>query len=529
MKKAVIYARYSSERQNEQSIAGQVEVCTEWAKNNDIEIIHVYHDEALTGKTDKRPDFQRMIKEAKTGKFDYILVYKLDRFARNRYDSAIYKAQLKKSNVRVISAMENIADGPEGIILESVLEGMAEYYSANLSQNVLRGMHQRAEQAKHLGGPAPLGYKIDKDKNYVIDEHTAPIVKRIFEMYADGDTIKDIIAHLNDSGYTTLKGKQFTRNSFNTILRNKKYIGVYESMGMEIQNAVPKIIDEELFYKVQNKLHQNKRSPASNKSDVDFYLTGKLFCGKCGSNMVGDSGTSHTKSKHYYYSCTEKKRKHGCTKKSVKKDWIEQLVTDITINQVLTDKNIEYISQKAFELHEKERADKSEIHVLNQQLKNTQKIIDNVMKAIEQGIITETTKQRLLEAEEQKKTLLNSISKEEIEKPSITKKQIQFFLYDIKNRIYSAEDQTEIIIKTFINAVYLYDDKITLTFNLQEGQELKKLEVSELKKFEYDALSCTKLPGNCLIVRFPGFFIIFLLPLIFLQNLSIAIIPFQQR
>ena len=148
MKKGVIYARYSSDRQNEQSIVGQVDVCKKWASNNDIEIIDIYHDEALTGKTDKRPAFQKMVKDAKSGKFDYIIVYKLDRFARNRYDSAIYKAQLKKVGVKVVSAMEKIADGPEGIILESVLEGMAEFYSANLAQNVLRGMQQKAEQGK---------------------------------------------------------------------------------------------------------------------------------------------------------------------------------------------------------------------------------------------------------------------------------------------------------------------------------------------------------------------------------------------
>ena len=154
MKTGVIYARYSSERQNEQSIAGQVDVCKKWAENNDIKIINIYHDEAITGKTDKRPAFQKMIRDAKNGKFEYVIVYKVDRFSRNRYDSAIYKAKLKQSGVKLMSAMENIAEGPEGIILESVLEGMAEYYSANLAQNVSRGMRQRAEQ-----GLRPAGHR----------------------------------------------------------------------------------------------------------------------------------------------------------------------------------------------------------------------------------------------------------------------------------------------------------------------------------------------------------------------------------
>ena len=225
MKKAVIYARYSSEKQNEQSIEGQVKDCQEWAKNNEINIVDIYHDEALTGRTDKRPAFQRMIADAKNGKFDYILVWKIDRFARNRYDSAIYKSQLKKHGVKVISVKENIADGPEGIILESVLEGMAEYYSANLSQNVLRGMHQNAEQGKYLGGTVPLGYKIDKEKRYVINKDSSTIVKKIYELYASDHTMKEICQILNSSGHKTYTGRKFSYDSVRRILTNKKYIG----------------------------------------------------------------------------------------------------------------------------------------------------------------------------------------------------------------------------------------------------------------------------------------------------------------
>lgn len=492
MKKGVIYARYSSDRQTDASITGQVEVCTEWARKNDVTIVHVYHDEALTGKTDKRPDFQRMIKDAKNGKFDYIIVYKLDRFARNRYDSAIYKAQLKKYNVRIMSAMENIADGPEGIILESVLEGMAEYYSANLAQNVLRGMRQKAELGKYMGGTVPLGYKIDTDKNYVIDENTAFLVKRIYEMYADGSSMKDICAELNAAGHKTVTGKSFTYRSLHSVLTNPKYIGRYEYLGVVIENAVPRIVDDETFLKVQARVEHNKFSPASAKSTVDFHMTGKLFCGKCGSNMVGDSGTSCNGSTYFYYSCIEKKRRHGCSKKSVKKDWIEQIITDVTINQVLNDENIELISQKAFELYEKERNDTSEITALNNTLREIQKTIDNIMKAIEQGIITDTTKQRLIDAEEHKKAILAAIAKEEIKKPIISKEHISFFLNDIKTKIYNANEQIEIIIKTLVNAVYLYDDKLVITFNLRDGENLKKLELTEIEKFGFDDTRFTK-------------------------------------
>lgn len=491
MKRGVIYARYSSERQNEQSIAGQVDVCTKWAQDNDIHIVQIYQDEALTGKTDKRPDFQRMIRDAKSEKFDYVIVYKLDRFARNRADSAVYKAQLKKFGVKVLSAMENITDGPEGIILEGMLESLAEYYSANLAQNVLRGMHQKAELGKYMGGTVPLGYKIDVDKNYVLDENGAVIVRRIYEMYSDGHTIKEICQELNAAGYKSATGRSFNYNSLHRILTNPKYIGRYEYFDVVLEGVVPRIIDDETFNKVQKRVQHNKHNPASAKNKVGFHLTGKLFCGKCGSSMIGDSGTSHTGTSHFYYSCIEKKRRHGCTKKSVKKDWIEKLIADITVEQVLTDENIDFISQKAYELYEQERNDSSEIDSLKNSLREVQKTINNIMNAIEQGIITDTTKERLMESEERKKDLLNAIAREEIKKPVIAKENIEFFLYDIKNRIYNSEERIEIILDTFVNAVYLYDDKIILTFNYREGQSLKKLELSELEGFGFDTARFT--------------------------------------
>lgn len=490
MKKGVIYARYSSDRQNEQSIAGQVEVCRKWASDNDINIVGIYPDEALTGRTDKRPSFQKMIRDAKTGKFDFVIVYKIDRFARNRYDSAIYKAQLKKYGVRVMSAMENIVDGPEGIILESMLEGMAEYFSANLSQNVLRGMNQRAELCKYMGGPVPLGYKIDSDKNFVVDDNTSFAVRRMFDLYANGHTIKEIIQTLKSLGVKSSTGKSFTYDSVRRTLKNRKYIGVYEWKDIIVENAVPRLIDDITFEKVQKRLEQNKHAPASSKSPVNFYLTGKLFCGKCGNSMAGDSGTSGTGLKHYYYSCIEKKRRHGCTKKSVQKEWLEKLITEITIKEVLTDKNIEYISHQAYELYQQEKNDASELTMLKNNLCDVQKTIDNIMSAIEQGIITDTTKQRLFEAEERKKAILVSIAKEEIKKPDITQEHIEFFLYDIKNRVCNSTEQIEVIINTFVNAVYLYDDKIVLTFNFREGESLKKLEISDVDKFGFGNIRC---------------------------------------
>lgn len=484
VKNAVIYARYSSDKQNEQSIAGQVEVCSEWAKNNNVNIVEVYHDEALTGKTDKRPAFQQMIKDAKSGRFSYILVYKLDRFARNRYDSATYKAQLKKHDVKVISVMENIADGPEGIILESVLEGMAEYYSANLSQNVVRGMRQRAEEAKFMGGMVPLGYVIDEEKNYVVDEGSAAIVRKIFERYVAGESVKSICDELNAAGCRTTTKKKFTINSLRHIIKNEKYIGRYKYFDLVLDDAVPKIVDELVFQRAQQRMESHRRAPALGRSDANFHLVGKLFCGHCESNMVGDSGTSCTGSTYYYYSCGNRKRFRQCTKKSVKKEWIEEKVVDMTVRSALTDENIRYIAEEVYKLNKMDREDKSELAQLKSQLRDTQKSIDNIMNAIEQGIITPTTKERLFEAEERRSELLSTIARTEIKNPKLTVEQIEFFLYDVRDRIYNADDRADVIIRTFVNAVYLYDDKITVTFNLREGETLKKVTQSTLDEFD---------------------------------------------
>jgi site-specific DNA recombinase len=344
-------------------------------------------------------------------------------------------------------------------------------------------MQQRAELGKHLGGLPPLGYILDDDNNYTIDEKTAPIIRIIFKMYAEGCTLKEIVTYLNNAGYKTAKGKKFTKSSFNCILRNEKYIGIYNAMGVERTDVIPPVIDMDTWEKVQRKIEKNKHAPASSKGNVTFHLTGKLFCGKCNNNMIGDSGTGRNGTTHYYYSCIEKKRNHGCIKKNVKKDWLEELITDITVKQVLTDENIAYLADGAYKLHEESRKDISELIALQNTLKDVQKTIDNIMKAIEQGIITDTTKQRLFDAEERKKSLLVAIAQEEIKKPPIKKENIEFFLLDMRNRIYSVEDRIEMIIKTFVNSVYLYDDKLVITFNLKDGNELKKFTLTELDNY----------------------------------------------
>lgn len=243
--KAVIYARYSCDNQREESIEGQLRECKEFAKRKDFMLVDTYIDRAMSAKTDNRPEFQKMIKDSAKGEFDVVIVWKLDRFARNRYDSAHYKATLRKNGVKVLSATEVISEGAEGIILESVLEGYAEYYSAELSEKVIRGMTENALKCQYNGGFIPIGYKVDENKHYQIDELVAPLVKEAFLMYINGKPIKDIVVYLNDNGVLSSQKKPVTKTTVATLLKNRKYIGEYQYRDVVVPDGMPAIISKE--------------------------------------------------------------------------------------------------------------------------------------------------------------------------------------------------------------------------------------------------------------------------------------------
>ena len=222
---AVIYARYSSDSQREESIEGQIRECREYAERNNMTIVGTYIDRALSAKTADRPEFQHMIKDSAKELFEIVLVWKLDRFSRDRYDSAHYKHILKKNGVKVVSAKEHISEGPEGIILEAMLEGYAEFYSAELSEKIHRGQKENALKGKNNGGGTPLGYAVGPDDVLAIDPLTAPLVKEIFTRYDAGENISSITASLNERGLKTSKGKAFKIGRVSLMLKNRKYIG----------------------------------------------------------------------------------------------------------------------------------------------------------------------------------------------------------------------------------------------------------------------------------------------------------------
>lgn len=496
---AVIYARYSSDKQTEQSIDGQLRYCTQYAEQQGYNIVGTYIDRAMSGTSDNRPQFQQMIEDSSKKQFNFVIVWKLDRFARNRYDSAIYKNKLKKNGVKVLSATEGIGEGDESIILEAVLEAMAETYSRQLSQNVRRGLKESALKGNSTGGIIPLGYKLDggtfegekrKGGHLVIDEDTAHIVRFIFTQYAEGMSKSEIARELNSKGYKTSRGAKFTVNSFTTILGNKKYIGIYHYDGYEADDACPAIVSKELFEKCEERAKKNKRAPGHNKAIVEYLLNGKLFCGHCGSPMIGDCGTGKHGKRYYYYVCASRKNRQSdikCDKKREKKDFIEWYIVEQTVNYILSPECIEHIAERVVEEYNKEFSDTG-IQELEKRLANLEKefsrLTDSLINAKSQRMI-DSINQKAEETEMQindtecELAKLKVCCKAKLTVPEVVAWLKQFCTGDLMDM-----DFRRRIIDVLINSIYLYDDKVVIYYNVRDGKQISYIEMlSETEDF----------------------------------------------
>ena len=492
---AVIYARYSSDNQREESIEGQIRECTAYAEKNGITIVKHYIDRAISAKTDNRPEFQQMIKDSDKKLFDIVLVWKLDRFARNRYDSARYKTQLKKNGVKLMSATEIISEGPEGIILESVLEGYAEYYSADLAEKVVRGQTENILKGRCNGGRGTFGYTLDSERKFHIDPLASPFVLESFTKYRDGLTMKEIRDWLNENGIKNPVGGEFTYNSVEHMLKNRRYIGELKFRDVVVPDAIPPIVPLELFDDVQEKIAKNKKAPARRKAEDDYLLTTKLFCGYCGALMFGESGTSRTGEVHRYYKCATAKKHKGCKKKTVRKQWLEDLVVNQTMQLVKDDAAMESIIAKVMELQDRENTN---LPLYEKQLRDAESGIQNMLNAIQAGILTSSTKERLEQLEETKRELEARIAEEKLAKPKIKEEFIRFWLMRFRKLDMSLKDQRQALVDTFINSIYLYDDKVLITFNYKEGTQTITFEeaAQAASKENGSDLDCFTAPEN---------------------------------
>lgn len=470
---AAIYARYSSHSQRDCSIEQQIADCEAYARANNLRIVKIYSDHHLTGTTDKRPQFQQCLRDSAHGAWKYLICWKIDRFARNRYDSATYKYRLRKNGVQVLYAKESIPEGPEGILLESVLEGSAEYYSANLSQNIRRGMRYNAEQCKVNGNIYPYGYTKGPDGRFAIVPDQADIVREIFSKFLNGTTFVDIANDLNARGILTGRNGRWNDGSFHRLLKNESYIGTYHYADIRVENGMPAIITPDQFYLAQERLRTKKNPHGRHRVNGDYLLTGKLICGSCGSYMAGFTGTGASGDLHYYYGCQKRRREHACSKANIKRDFLEDLVVRAAMDYILQDSVMEWIADCVMDFQAREAAS-AQLLSLRTRLSDTERSIENIMTAIEAGIITQTTKSRLLELESISADLKSSIALEEKSQSKLTRDQILFFLSRFKKGNPNDQIFRRRVIDTFIDKVYLYDDQLTIHFNYTSNNNKTK-------------------------------------------------------
>ena len=513
--KAVAYARFSSDMQRGESIDAQLRAIRKYAKENNIIVIDKYIDIAKSGKNDDRPQFQKMIRDSQNGSHDLIIVHKLDRFARNRYDSVRYRHELDKNNVKLLSVLENYdSDTPEGVLIESLYEGMNEYYIRNLSREIMKGLKENAYQAKFTGGIPPLGFDVENDLKYIINENEAQIIRKIFDMAANGSGYGEIMSCLNDLGFKTKRGKTFGKNSLHSILRNPKYCGIYEfnvapkrdvsgsrnNHGRKSENeiirvddAIPAIISKEQFDKVQNILNSRQHRPGAHSAKEVYLLSGKIFCGKCGAAYTGHRKFNSQKKKYVVYSCGKNQRKKECSAKYIRREYIEGFVLDNIADYVFDESNIpkvcklykEYLMETNYDfIVQKDNLIKS--------LKSVSIKIDNLVT-----LMAETASKALvdklnsLELEKvQIEAELNSIDSDDSIQ-SVTEAELEEWFTLAKSLFKSGNLSTsKKLVNLFVDKITVYDDHIKMMIKVKPDLSLPYQDEDKSGSFTGDTRSC---------------------------------------
>lgn len=459
--KAVIYARYSSDSQTEQSIEGQVRVITEYAKSHKIPIIDSYIDRAISGTREDRPEFQRMLREAKRKGFGYVLVYKFDRFSRDRLTSLMSKRELGKCGVKVISVTEYISDDPQGILFESIIDGYAEYYSAELAQKVRRGNRESRIKGLYTGGPVMYGYKI-VEKKYQIVEDEAIIVQKIFEDVTSGRMQKDICDELNSKGITH-RGSKFTLSFMSKIIQNEKYCGKVTTNGELFTNIVPPIVDEETFYAAKNNSAHNQKRSSHFRKKWTYLLAGKAFCGYCGDVLVGESGISRDKVFHYYKCNSVKKHLAPCNKKTVKQEWLEDLVLDKIKTSILLSNSLNDLAKELCKAFNSNIIEDKMLIANEKALAKNKRELENVMNIIKAGIINDTIKESITALDEEKKMLeIENLKLKAKMKKELSEEDAMKFLVSLLKMDDNSPDYKKMMLDRFVKKVILYNDKIQI-------------------------------------------------------------------
>lgn len=494
--KAVLYLRYSSESQTENSIEGQRRECMEYAKRNGIEVLGEYVDRAKTGTNDNRPDFQRMIRDSYSKAFGNVIVWKSDRFSRDRLDSLKYKRELFDNGVRILSVTEPNIEGPMGTLFDSMNDGMNQLYSEELSVKVRRGQRENVLNGKSLGGYRPFGLKIE-DQRYVIDEDEAPVVREIFRLYGiDGLSILAITQRLEKEGVRREDGKPLTHSNIEKMLQSEKYIGVIKCDGVRNEHAIEPVVSRELFELCQQKRTKHKHKNYELRAKDEYYLSGKTFCSKCGSPYLGESGTSKTGKLHTYYKCNGAKH-HRCTAKAIKKDDLEDMVCSLVLS-VLSDEGIE--DELVSCIYAQQKSETPEVRQMRKRRTDVEKQIANFAKAIGMGIITETTKSSLLALEAERNQLDTALSKATLRDRNFTKEEIRFALRELSGYGYATPKQKGALLNAFVERVEISPEReVTVMLNIGGANTEARFTLQDLKEVRINEdslrqLKCIRVP-----------------------------------
>ena len=494
MENCVIYARFSSHGQNEQSIEAQVRICKEYAESKGLDVVNLYTDKARTGTNDARPAFQKMISDAKTGTFQYIIVYMFDRFARNRRDSIIYKEMLKeKYGVKVISALEPIAEDEGGEFYEMFLEWNAEKYSKRLSKRVRDGLDTSVANGTFCGGFMIYGYQIELEpvpgkqgkfiKRVVINEEEAKVMRYVFEQYDKGVSKKQIAADLNAQG-VRIKGKPVTHKTFDHYMTNPKYTGEFYFGDRFCTNMYPAIIDKATFERVQKRLAENRYFLGGTETaKVPYLLTGKLFCGHCGTEMVAGGGKSKTGKKYYYYECKKKKKKL-CSKRIEHKDQLEKYVVQNVIDFLSDDANLKVLVKDVLKYFDS-RTDESELKSIRKRIADIQEEADAAATAFIEAK-SQLLKQRIEKRMQECEILLADLEKLKAQLvlergQKLTEKDIVSFVKMILQGDIDDIEFRRRLIDNLVYKVYISDDNTYIYFNIKGGKGIEEITFEDTK------------------------------------------------
>jgi DNA invertase Pin-like site-specific DNA recombinase len=507
LRSGVIYARYSSHAQKDVSIEQQVEECMDFAKHENIEIVEVYADRAISGKSDrKRTDFKRMTRDAEAGKFQVIVSYKSNRISRNMLNALMYESKMADYGIKILYAKEEFGNNAAGRFALRSMMNVNQFYSENMAEDIMRGLLDNAANCMVNNGSMPFGYRKGADGKFAIDPVTAPIAREIFKKVLDGVPFVDIANDLNARGIKTSRGNLWNKNSFHRMVINEHYIGVYQYSTVRIEDGVPPIIEKELFYAMQKKLNTKSNPIGRTRENGEYLLTGKLFCGHCKSPMVGMSGTSARGPLYHYYECQKHRVERACTKKTVRREWIEEQVVDAAQRYVLNDSMIETIANGYVEFAKNQKRD-TVLEIAKAELASVEKGIKNIISAIEEGVATPSMKERLFELERQKKNLESTVILEAKGVQTFTKEQVLMWLDSFRNGDLNSRTAQKKLIDAFVLYVYLFDGEIRIVFSYagkkntlrikQESEEVAEdldAAISENNGFALNLHRATKRP-----------------------------------